>query len=164
MQYIWYTALSAYKSLWCFIYASAPVSKFNTNKLTKMRAIPQRKQHFPVSTTHKNTHYWHCSIHLNALVDSIFRGWIWTLMCRFTRVITIVREADLIKIISSYTTRVWPDWVYMMCCCQATWRVYQASAGTGTGNKQHCLPLTKLLIVSLISPLFAKNKTISHLP
>ena len=54
MQQIWYTALSAYKSLSCLIYALAPVSKFNTNKLTKMRAIPQRKQHFPVSTTHKS--------------------------------------------------------------------------------------------------------------
>ena len=46
------------KSLLCLIYyAPAPVCKFNTNKLTKMRAIPQRKQHFPVSTTHKSTHY-----------------------------------------------------------------------------------------------------------
>ena len=36
-------------------------------------------------------------------------------MRRFTRVtvITIVPEADLIKIISSYM-RVWPDWVYIM--------------------------------------------------
>ena len=52
-------------------YAPAPVSKFNsTNKLTKMRAIPQRKQYFPVSTRHESTLYWHCSIHLSALVDS----------------------------------------------------------------------------------------------
>ena len=84
-------------------------------------------------------------------------------MRRFTIVITIVQEADLIKIIilSSYV-RVWPDWVYMMRYCQANWRVYQASAGTG--NKQHCLSLTKPLVVSLISLLFAKSKTISCLP
>ena len=73
-----------------FYFPLKPYSKGNhTNKLTKMRAIPQRKQHFPVSTTHKSTHYWHCSIHLSALVDSyrfIFRGWIWTLMHQFKRV------------------------------------------------------------------------------
>ena len=91
----------------------------------------------------------------------IFRDWIWTLMCWFTRVIMIVKAADLIKIISSYA-RVWPDWVYMIRYCQVNWWVYQASAGTG--NKQHCLPLTKLLVVSLISPLFVKSETISRLP
>ena len=126
------------------IYALAPVSKFNTNKLTKMRAIPQRKQHFSVSRTHK-VHT--IGIHLSALVDNYrfdyFQGLnldtdasvqngVW--------VIAIVQEADLIKIILNYA-RVWPDWVYMICYCQANWRVYQASAGTS--NKQCCLPLTR---------------------
>ena len=80
---------------------------------------------------------------------------------KFTRVIMILQETDLIKIISSYA-RVWPDWVYMIHCCQANWWVYQASASTG--NKQHYLPLTKPLVVSLISLLFVKSKTISRLP
>ena len=34
----------------------------------------------------------------------IFRGWYWTLMRRFTRVITIVKEADLIKKSICYNT------------------------------------------------------------
>ena len=40
-------------------------------------------------------------------------------------------------------------------CCQANWQVYQASAGTG--NKQHCLLLSKPLVLCLISLLFAKS-------
>ena len=150
-----YTTLSAYKSLSCLIYAPAPASKFNADK---DESNSTKKTTF--SSQHNTQKYtllsFECTSEQLDLI--IFRGWIWTLMRQFTRVIMIVQETDLIKIISSYA-RVWPDWIYMIHCCQANWQVYQASAGTG--NKQHCLPLTKPLVVRLISPLFAKSETIN---
>ena len=119
-------------------YAPTPVSKFNTIKLTKMRSIPQRKQHFPVSTTHKSQHYCigivqYIWAHYNwwTVRLIIFRSWIWTLMWWFTRVIYNESpggwSACMIKLKSSYV-RVWPDWVHMIIMLHAArscnWWVY----------------------------------------
>ena len=77
----------------------------------------------------------------------------------------IVQEADLINVISiklreSSMARLTGSTRQAIHCCLASWRIYQASAGTS--NKQH-LPLTMPLVVCLILPLFAKSKPLPFL-
>ena len=121
------------KSLSCSIYAPAPVSKFNTNKLTKMRALPQRNR---ISSQH-NTQ----KLHTIAIVQ-----YIWV---HYSGQLFSGGESGRGCVISQGWYRRLKLRVSMHGQTGSTWYVaarptgdFSASnnqASVGTGNKQHCL-------------------------